>query len=472
MSSTKSVGITVLPEYVQSEGIEPVLDRIQRAGATSVTTSPYVMELADPETGCREPPIDAGAGSVRLLDRPLWGSREVWVRAAPSFVPGRDWYQGLRYQPSAPTRLTETEGQVVARFIQAAQARGLNVYFQVQAAIPPGYRVQFGGPTPEDRPLLPDGSFPDKRVANNASLASPDVIAYQHALIRDLCQQYPNIDGFRFDWPEYPPYELDSVFMDFSPHAEAAADRLGFDFPAMQQDVHGLWKFLQGSLTDSMLAQAVLPFGIDQARRHIVAEYPAVLDWLRFKAALSFDLLQGFRHTMDQAGGASMAMLPNAFPPPWSTASGFDFQQNGTISQGICVKLYGMHWAMMLRSYGDQLLQTNQVSSAQLVQALVKLLDIADDQGHSQLEDYRYPEPHEPHPCGTEVQQRKIRHAQQAAGGCPVLALAHAYGPVDDFERRLAIALAASDHGVLVNRYAYLADEKLDAMQRVIAATE
>ena len=77
-----------------------------------------------------------------------------------------------------------------------------------------------------------------------------------------------------------------------------------------------------------------------------------------------------------------------------------------------------------------------------------------------------------PHPCGTEVQQRKIRHAQQAAGACPVLALAHAYGPVDDFERRFAIALAASDHGVLVNRYAYLADEKLDAMQRVIAATE
>ena len=468
----KSIGITVLPEYLQSEGIEPVLDRIQRAGVTNVTTSPYVMELADEETGCREPPVDAGAGSVRLLDRPLWGSREVWVRTAPSFSPDRKLYAGVRYQPPKPTTLTDNEGGVVERFLQAAQARGLQVYFQVQAAIPPGYRVQFGGPTADDRPLLPDGSFPSKRVANNASLASPDIIAYQHAMIRDLCQQYPDIDGFRFDWPEYPPYELDSIFMDFSPHAAAAAERLGFDFSAMQQDVAGLCAVLHGSLTDEILDQAALPFGIDQARRHILAEFPAVLDWLRFKAALSFELLSGFRQTMDASGGAAMAMLPNAFPPPWSVASGFDFQQNGTISQGVCVKLYGMHWAMMLRSYGDQLLKTNHISGNKLVRALVKLLDVADDDGLAHLEDYRYPEPHEPHPCGLQVQHRKIRQAQREAGACPVLALAHAYGPVDDFERRFATALAASDHGVLVNRYAYLADEKLAAMQRVVSRTE
>ncbi len=79
------LGVTVLPEYVQVEGVDKVLDNLVRMGATAVATSPYVMEPADAKTGGREPPDDAGAGKVRLLDRPLWGRRELFVRTA--FVP-------------------------------------------------------------------------------------------------------------------------------------------------------------------------------------------------------------------------------------------------------------------------------------------------------------------------------------------------------------------------------------------------
>ena len=37
------LGITVMPEWIQSEGQEQVLDNLQRAGANAVATSPYVM---------------------------------------------------------------------------------------------------------------------------------------------------------------------------------------------------------------------------------------------------------------------------------------------------------------------------------------------------------------------------------------------------------------------------------------------
>src|SRR5512139_3648513 len=83
----RSLGVTVMPEYIQSEGIGGVLKKLEVAGATAVCTSPYVMEPADEKTGSREPPDDAGAGGVRLLDRPLWGRRELFVRTAPSFAP-------------------------------------------------------------------------------------------------------------------------------------------------------------------------------------------------------------------------------------------------------------------------------------------------------------------------------------------------------------------------------------------------
>src|SRR5262245_25261580 len=134
------IGITVLPEYLQNEGVDGVLDNlVMKAGANAVTTSPYVMEAADEATGVREPPDDAGAGAVRLLDRPLWGKCELFVRTAPSFVPDKKLYAGLRYQPAEPTELTRREGHVVHDLIRGAQSRHLKVYLQVQAAIPPGY---------------------------------------------------------------------------------------------------------------------------------------------------------------------------------------------------------------------------------------------------------------------------------------------------------------------------------------------
>ena len=107
MAGEKLLGVTVLPEYIQSEGIEGLLDNLSRIGANAVATSPYLMEEADPETGQREPPADANAGNVRLLDRPLFGKREVWVKTAPSFEPHLPLYAGLRYQPSLPGRVRD-----------------------------------------------------------------------------------------------------------------------------------------------------------------------------------------------------------------------------------------------------------------------------------------------------------------------------------------------------------------------------
>lgn len=465
----KLLGITVLPEYIQSEGVEGLLDNMTRIGVNAVATSPYLMEEADPSTGQREPPADAGAGAVRLLDRPLFGKREVWVKTAPSFKPDKSLYHGLRYQPSEPTALTDSQGHILHDFIKAAQARHIKVYFQVQAAIPPGYRVQFGGPVDEDRALLPDGRIPPKRLAKNGSLASPEILGYEHALIRDLVKNYPDLDGLRFDWPEYAPYFLDSIFLDFSLHAHKAADRMGFDFERMRRDVGDLYKKLHGALTDDDLRAWVEDD--DQGRYHLLrltSDSPGVGDWLRFKARLVEEMLSGFRQTMDAAGGERMEMLPNAFPPPWTIASGMDFRRVGRLSTAISCKLYTMHWPMMLRFYGDQIREANPgLDDRLLTKFLVRWLDLADDGGFDSLNEYAYPGPDTPHPVGEQAQKRKIRQAQADAGDTPVYVLAHGYGPTEDFRKRLEIARDVGEHGYWVNRYAYLHDEKLEVIRQV-----
>ncbi len=437
---TRTFGVTVMPEWAQAEGVAAVLDRLQAAGVTAVATSPYVMAEAAPGEGGREPPIDAGAGSVRLLDRPLWGKRELWCRTAPSFAPDRARYAGLRYQPPEPDALTAREGAVVARFLSEAKARGMEAQLQVQAAIPPGYRVQFGADQGDDELLLPDGGALRRRVDRNASLASPHVRDYLAALLEDLAAAYPMVDAIRIDWPEHPPYTLEAAFTDFSPHARAAATRLGYDAPRLQADAQNVLDALRDGASS---LDAILGLG----------------DLRRFKADLVTELLRGARIALPQP----IRLIPQSFPPPWSLISGFDHARAAAVADGIGVKLYTMHWPMMARFWAEAL--PGRPNAAAEVAAF---LDIGGPAPRS-LDDLRYPEPDEPHPVGAEAQRRKLEATVAAAAPCPVYAFTHSYGPLDDVVARFRIAWAAPVAGVWVNRYGYLSDAKIAALGTVVS---
>ena len=46
-------------------------------------------------------------------------------------------------------------------------------------------------------------------------------------------------------------------------------------------------------------------------------------------------------------------------------------------------------------------------------------------------------------------------------------ALAHGYGPLDDFRHRLSAADRAAPAGVWINRYGYLSDKKMEVVREV-----
>lgn len=467
------LGITVMPEFYQTEGIDAVLDNIVHvAGASAVTTSPYVLAEADAATGSREPPDDAGAGAVRLLDRPLWGKRELFVKAAPSFVPKVDFYRGLRYQPPPPTELTRTSGHLVRDFIRAAQARHLKVYLQVQAAIPPGYRVQFGGPIDDDQPRLPDATVPKQRLAKNGSLASSHIRLYLAALLQDLVREYPDIDGFRIDWPEYPPYFLTDAFLDFSLHARVLSKQLNYNYESMRYAAFTLLETLRGTLTDDDVRAWADAEGDHGLVRSLVRNTELV-EWLDFKAATTVDFIKNARARLDAItpAGQRYELIPNTFAPPLTIASGLDFGRIAEHCDGASVKLYTMHWPMMVNFWARALIEANKLQDEKaVVRALVRLFDIPPDAGTTiepTLANYAYPEPDAPHPVGSEALRRKIRQAKsETTGEFPIYALAHGYGPVDDFRRRLAAAWETAD-GVWINRYGYLSDAKLKAIGEV-----
>ena len=453
------LGITVLSPYIQNEGVADLLQRvIERAGATAVACNTSVTEPSAEGVGSFQPPIDAGA-SVRVFDRPLWGKDALWLRSAPGHHANRDFFKNSPYQPRPGDDLTDREGAILGHFLSAAKAKGLQVYIQTGATQPPGMRA-------EDTPRLPDGRIPENRMANTGSVASPAVRAWNRAWTQDIFAQYPQLDGIRPDWPEYPCYKLDEAFQDFGEPVRLWAEEHGFDFTRIHREVAAFYRYLHGTLTNADLVD----FASKDRGKFTIArlynQFPGVAEWFRLKAALSTDLLGDWRRAITDFGGAEKELSANAFMPPFSYFTGLDFAGAAAYCASISPKLYTMHWSLIVKFWGDVLLAKNPgLDETLVVRALVNLLDLAEDEGGVRIDDYGYPAPDEPHPIPNEPQLRKVEEAKVAvASKAKIYALVHGYGPLDDFRRRLQLAADSSADGIWINRYGYLSDEKLDAI--------
>lgn len=461
------LGVTVMPEYIQSEGVAVVLDTLQGvAGAGSVTTSPYVAAEAAPGHGEREPPDDGGMGERRLLDRPLWGKREVWMETAPSFVPDAALYEDLIYRPPEVTAQTGKAGGLLGAFFDEAASRGMESWLQIQAAIPPCHRVQFGGPAAGDHPMLPDGTAGAARVDRNVSLRSEDLRAYMRAFVTDICRNYPQVGGIKFDWPEYPVYSFDSLFFDFNPSVAPIAQSVGLDLDALAR---GTGAFLR-ELGDGGLRRRRI--SLDDAESFLASlfhSYPALGDLLALKTAVVEDYAGFLRDTLDAASDGKKRMFLQSFPPPLNRATGLDFSRAGALADVVGVKFYTMHWPLIEADYIDALRSRADLPGVETARIVSRLLALSPDTPRDP-EAIRYPEPSEVHPAASEDIAAKIRQARrELPDNVSLVAISHGYGPLDDVIRRYRAASDAGADAVHINRYCYLSDSKLEAIGALAA---
>jgi hypothetical protein len=311
-------------------------------------------------------------------------------------------------------------------------------------------------------------------MADTGSLASDAVRSYISAQVRDLLAKYPRITGFRPDWPEYPCYKLDEVFQDFGPSVRAWAERSGkFDFDSIRRAVGALYRYLHGSLTNADLEDFIEAERGELTEMALMRDSPHVRQWLDLKSALSVDLLRHWRRSITEWGGEEKELSANAFMPPFSLFTGFDFAAAATCCSAASPKLYTMHWTVIVEFWGRVLLDRNPgIDERLLVKALANLFDLGDRSDADSLAAYHYPEPDEPHPVSVAAQSRKIDRALLQAGeGMPITPIVHGYGPREDFLRRFRVVADSRAHGVWINRYGYLSDDKLDGVGEIWRST-
>ena len=454
LPTVKRLGVTVLPEYVQSEGIEQILDNVHaKLGATSITTSPYVAQECDAGSGSREPPIDDGEGKSRLLERPLWGKREVWMETAPSFVPDVSKYEGSPYQPDPATELTSTQGGQICALIIRAKERGLTTYLQVMAAVPPCYRVQFGGPFAEDQPLLPSGKPVPDRVDKNASLASEGLRKYVRGMIADLCANYPECDGFKFDWPEYPPYHFQSIFADYNPQVAPYAAELGID-------LDGLSKAMMANCPSEKLRTLILEDApVDQLVFEMRDSDAGLDDHFRLREHLTASYARFLYDAVAEENKGSKKVFLQGFPPPWHLLSGFDPRRLASYADEIAIKFYTMHWPMIGENYCAHVSEMLDVDRSILASYFRKHFMGAE----ARPENLHYPAPEIAHNVDATSISKKIEEFAHPG----VIGISHTYGPTDDVVERFRALMSATNGNVELNRYAYMTDNKIKALAKV-----
>lgn len=344
------LGITILGDFILNEGVDAILDNVvKRAGATAVALNPTVTAQSPTGQGSFQPPDDAGS-SPRRFDRTLWGKHALWVRSGASYHPNKSYYTDTPYQPRQANDLTDTYGPLISQFINTALERGLEVYLQLGAAQPPNLRDA-------DIPRLPNGQIPNNRMAATGCLASDAIRAYNRAYVRDLLDVYPNITGFRPDWPEYPCYKLDEAFQDFNPQVASWATAHGFDFDRIQAEVGTLYTYLHGSLKNTDLVDWAGPERGHFMRQNLLRRYPGIAAWWQLKAALSVDILKSWRTSITEYGGPEMKLSANAFMTPYALFTGFDYAGAAAHCQAISPKLYTMHWSAMIEFWGYYIAQ-------------------------------------------------------------------------------------------------------------------
>ncbi|MEE2659570.1 MAG: hypothetical protein VX733_13775 [Candidatus Latescibacterota bacterium] len=461
--TTRPLGITVLADFVLNEGVDGILCSLDTAGASAVALNPTVTARAAEGQGSWQPPSDAGS-SPRLFDRPLWGKRSLWVRSASSYHPDASLYADCPYRPRPANDLTDAHGEAIGTFIDAALSNGLEVYFQVSGQSAPSM-------SDDDRPRLPDGRVPE-RMADTGCLASAAIRSYLRAYVKDLLQQYPQVTGFRPDWPEYPCYKLEEGFQDFSHHVKSWARERGFAFDEIRAEVQIFYDYLHGSLRNADLESLASPERGGFARLALLRGYAGVFEWLRLKAALSVDMLKFWRESIDEAGGCGKKLSANAFMPPLTLLTGFDFRAAAEFCDAASPKLYTMHWTVMVEFWGRRLLESNPgLDEGLLVAALANVFDLGDAAPGHCLDDFHYPEPDEPHPVSDTAQLRRVRQATLLAGsGMEITPIVHGYGPHHDFVRRFDLLASSAAEGAWINRYGYLSDDKLREVGRIWSA--
>lgn len=456
MGAGRFLGVFVPTVYLQYEGVEPILDRIQNAGGTAVCLYPRLGRPAQGGAGERFPDLHID-GFERILDRPLWGRRDLDIETFPAFESDRALYGDTPYRPATIAIPQDVDRQdAVVTAISSAHRRGLEAHLLIHPLLVPGLRDS-------DTPRSAAGRADDGQVvARSACPSSPDARRYAIALARDTVAHAPDVDGLFLDWTEFRAYALGDLFGCICSHCGARARAAGYSWDEIVAALRGAWQ-AASELTPDGLLRFRHAMRTPRELIRLLAGHRALLAWIEFKARTVTELHREVRAALDADGAGHVMLTARGWAPPWNLVSGLDYERLPNICGAVAPKIFTFDYAAIPRWYGRTLADWNPRLPEELIlDALVEVLDLPDDRAPRRFAAYQMPAPGESHPTPPEAYATRIEEVAEAvAGRVPCYPIIHAYLPEGQWKRMVAIVRDGPANGTWVQMYGYLSDPKL-----------
>jgi hypothetical protein len=461
MDTEKFLGIFVNPIYVQNEGIQQVFDNLESVGAKAICLVPRVARPGEKGKGRRYPDLHMD-GYERLVARPVWGKREIYLESILAYEPNLSLYEASPYRPVAGSTPTGIDREVPDAMIAEAKKRGMQVHMFLHPFIPPGIRA-------EDQPMYVDGSIPQPpQIVLNACLNSPAAQAYGMALVEDAMLRYSGVDGLFTDWAEYGAYRLEDHFSCLCPHCEGKAGEQGLDWDVIKRDVTVLWKWIH-SLTPRELERSRRLLRNPSELLETLTHYPGWLYFLQFKANTVVSFYRKVRQLLDDLDLEAVGLSARGWPPPWNRSSGMDYRSLSEVCVAVTPKLFTFDYSALPRWYGQTLLAWNpELAESEILDTLVEWMSLPDDFERRSFANYHIPAPAELHPAKVEAYRIRLDEvAEQVHGKALCYPFAHAYLPEPQWKRMIAVIRDSRVNGMWVQMYGYLSDQKLQILSEL-----
>jgi hypothetical protein len=474
MFSGPERGIAITTPELASEGTDAVLDAIAGTGANAITTTTSIANPTSVNTGLREPPLDV-AGEHRLLDRPIWGGRSTWIERYVAHPPDPNLWRDLPWSPP-PLAPEHARVDLAREAIDAARARALRVYAHFAPyALPGGPDHRDGMPTNDElrlqfRPTRFIGGVHADGISYTGCLNNPVVRHYGRVRLIELLRHYGDIDGIALDWVEFPTYFLDKLFTCFCEHCRERAGALGYDWDMITGSVRVHWDSLH-TLTQDQLESLVRSGDWGELVPDPDAMLAGFAHWLEFKAASVADAIHDLRQVMRHNGAGAMLVATGEFALPWGRMSGAAYAAVGGVDSQR-VKLNSSHWLMMVNWWAETLLRWNRGSALTpdiAARAVLSLFGIELEQAPEELRPdlFGMPYPEQSHNLTAASYTHRLENAiMRRPDQAPLMPALHAYRQASDLARLLEALRPFSEHGLWIQRYGYLSDEKLEILRQ------
>jgi len=450
------LGIFANPIYVQNEGLQQVFDNLESVGTKAICIVPRVARPAE-QGGKRYPDLHMD-GYERIVGRPVWGQYEIYLESFLAYEPNPALYEKSPYTPPIKPAPPGLDIEIPQKMIAEAHKRDMQAHMLLHPFIPPNIR-------PEEKPVYINGTVPQPpQITFNACLNNPAAEAYGFALIEDVIQHYPDLDGIFTDWAEYGAYRLEDHFTCFCPHCEQKATEQGFDWTVIKRDVTSLWGWLH-KLTPRELEHSRRLLKNPSELLELLTHHPGWLQLLQFKAQTVTRFYQRVRELLNP----NIALSARGWPPPWNRSSGMDYRAMAGICAAVTPKLFTFDYSVLPRWYGQTLLGWNPgLSEPEILDALVEWMSLQDNFKRRSFANYHIPAPTELHPARLELYRMRLDEVvDQVAGQALCYPFAHAYLPEPQWKRMVAIVRDSRVDGMWVQMYGYLSDRKLQILQEM-----